>query len=221
MSPNAEEIERLISPERLTSYMTETKSHPPSALELYYGNQEVSGAVFGDLSRLEVMLRNVAHQTLSAHAAQIGASGPRYTNSAFFPGRPGRRSVQNIADARNRATSGRRTEKEGRVIAELTFGFWRFLCVRPYLTTLWVPTLSSAFPNHPVGNAREVRSDVESRMDRLHFLRNRVAHHEPIHRRSIARDQAAIADLARWISADGHLWIHGRSSVTDVLSQRP
>ena len=35
------------------------------------------------------------------------------------------------------------------MIAELNFRFWRYLCTQPYLTSLWVPVLAAAFPNHP------------------------------------------------------------------------
>ena len=101
------------------------------------------------------------------------------------------------------------------------FGFWRFLCVREYLTSLWVPALARAFPNHPTGNARQVRADVERHMERLHFLRNRVAHHEPIHRRSLTADTEAIAELALWVSVDGCDWIASRSTVRQMINERP
>jgi hypothetical protein len=82
------------------------------------------------------------------------------------------------------------------------FGFWRFLCAKDYLTSLWVPVLAAAFPNHPAGDVRTIRTDVEDHMQKLHFLRNRIAHHEPIHRRNLADDANAVDDLAAWMSAD-------------------
>jgi len=215
------EIERLVSSERLTSYMAATKGDLSAAIELYDWNQAISAAMFADLARLEVVVRNVIHQTLQDYVAAGGATTPWYTNATFFPGRAGQRSKQNIADAQYRATRNSRTETEGRVVAELMFGFWRFLCARQYLTTLWVPVLASAFPNHPTGNARQVRSDVEARMERLHFLRNRVAHHEPIHRRSLNNDRTAILELAEWISPDGCAWIGSRSNVDQAIKARP
>ncbi|GGQ47929.1 hypothetical protein ACFFKE_08505 [Streptomyces mutabilis] len=36
----------------------------------------------------------------------------------------------------------------GKVIAELSFGFWRFLLARQYKTNLW-PDLAGAFPYAP------------------------------------------------------------------------
>jgi hypothetical protein len=58
-------------------------------------------------------------------------------------------------------------------------------------------------------------------MQKLHFLRNRIAHHEPIHRRNLADDANAVDELAAWMSADARDWIASRSIVGATISQRP
>lgn len=84
----------------------------------------------------------------------------------------------------------------GKVIAELGSGFWRYLCEPAYHTSLWVPALTAVFALHPSArNTRRVRADVGDRMQRLHFLRNRIAHHEPIHRRDLAHDHDQLLDV--------------------------
>ena len=81
------------------------------------------------------------------------------------------------ADARRRARRGGVPETHGKVIAELMFGFWRFVLDARHSPTLWAPALRHAFPHlRP-----KVRTDVYDRVERLNALRNRVAHHEPIH----------------------------------------
>ena len=99
------EIERLVSSERLTSYTAATNNDLTAAIELYDWNQTVSAAIFGDLGRLEVVVRNVIHQTLRDHETQRGATTAWYTNAAFFPGRAGQKSKKNIAEARSRGES--------------------------------------------------------------------------------------------------------------------
>ena len=49
-----------------------------------------------------------------------------------------------VGDRRN---PGRETH--GRVIADLNFGFWRFLCEASHHTSIWVPCLAVVFPGHP------------------------------------------------------------------------
>ncbi len=79
-------------------------------------------------------------------------------------------------------------------MAELTFGFWRYLLARKHHTDLWVPGLHRAFPN--LLDAARKRREAEDRLEHLHFLRNRVAHHEPIHRRTLLKDYGELLDLA-------------------------
>jgi hypothetical protein len=62
----------------------------------------------------------------------------------------------------------------GKVIANLTFGFWRYLSSKGHEKTLWVPYLHTAFAS---GTSR---AGVDARIGRLHTVRNRVAHHESL-----------------------------------------
>lgn len=39
-------------------------------------------------------------------------------------------------------------------------------------------------------------------MKQLPFVRNRAAHHEPLHQRDLYQDLDAALDLTRWISPD-------------------
>lgn len=108
------------------------------------------------------------------------------------------------------------------MVAELSFGFWRYLCTKSYLTSLWVPVLADAFGNHPgAGDPRAVRSAVEDRIQRVHFLRNRVAHHEPVHHRHLEVDLHGIKEVAGWISTAANDWIVATSRVENVIHERP
>jgi hypothetical protein len=58
-------------------------------------------------------------------------------------------------------------------------------------------------------------------VERLHHLRNRIAHHEPIHRRNLVADhEDAIAALAA-ICGHTRSWAVDLSTVPDVLVRRP
>jgi hypothetical protein len=66
-----------------------------------------------------------------------------------------------------------------------------------------------------------VRQDVEERIENLRFLRNRIAHHEPIHQRSLQRDLSYVFELSGWICAESSAWITGESRTASVLARRP
>ncbi len=85
--------------------------------------------------------------------------------------------------------------------------------------SVWVPGLNTAFPlGH--SDIRRRRSDVEGALKRLHHVRNRVAHHEPIHTYDLRRTVTDARRLAGWISPDAAAWIAARERVTATWQQR-
>lgn len=211
-----------LTAERLRSYQVVSGGDVQRAIQLYDWNTEMSGALHEDLGRLEVVFRNAIDAALRGHGAGRHWPTVWYRRRQIFPGKLARRALQDIAAARSRATVGGLPEIHGKVIAELNFGFWRFLCASAYLTSLWVPALAAAFPHHPAsGDARTVRRDVDDRIQRLHFLRNRIAHHEPVHHRDLQHDLAHLQELVGWICPESRSWIVERSRSQAVLRRRP
>lgn len=211
-----------LTPDRLGSYLRATAGDLDQAITLYDWNISASGAFFEDIGRVEVVLRNALDQALEAFGARRGWATVWYQRAGLFPGPHGSRALEDIATARRRATRGGVPESHGKVIAELSLGFWRYLCTRPYLTSLWVPALAGAFPNHPaVRDPRSVRRDVDDRVQRVWFLRNRIAHREPIHERNLARDYANLVELCHWICTDTHAWVVSESRWPAVQGRRP
>jgi hypothetical protein len=216
-------IERRLTPARLHSYRVVCGGDRSAALALYDWNTQLSGALHEVLGMFEVVFRNALDRELRRLNRTKGRSSPWYQATDLFPGRQGQRAADEVRSARQRATRWwARPEEPGKVIAELNFGFWRFLCARHYLTSMWVPALAHAFPGHPAGERPDrVRSDVESRVQRLHFVRNRVAHHEPLHERDIGSDYADLLVVCGWICSESRRWIDATSRVRDVLAKRP
>jgi hypothetical protein len=120
-----------------------------------------------------------------------------------------------IADARRHATANGRTETAGRVVAELPFGFWRYLLASRYERTLWRTRLYHAFP----GQGR--RQAVYTKLAGIHQLRNRIAHHEPIHNRPLARLHEDALLVAEWACPGTRTWMADRSAVPRALASRP
>jgi hypothetical protein len=103
----------------------------------------------------------------------------------------------------------------GRVVAGLSFAFWRALFDRKY-DRLWVARLHGAFP---AGLGQ--RTEVAKLMSNLVPFRNRLAHHETIFRRPIASHYEEMLTLARVIDPEARTWIESVSRVERVLSERP
>jgi hypothetical protein len=154
---------------------------------MYVWNTRLTGAFHETLGAFEVIMRNVLDRQLTAyHQIVLAGDGCWYTYT-LMPWRS-KKIIDQIIKARAQATrNGNRPEIHGKVVAELTFGFWRYILAAPYQPTLWAPALRRAFPH--LGSQK--REAVYGPIDRLHALRNRVAHHEPIHGLNFSRHRQA------------------------------
>ncbi|GAA2893141.1 hypothetical protein GCM10010472_59700 [Pseudonocardia halophobica] len=103
----------------------------------------------------------------------------------------------------------------GKVIAELGFGFWRYLSSRRHHDDLWVPRLHTAF--RPGTDRRAVDEPVR----RLHELRNRVAHHEPLLGHDLAARHRDLLTVARLLSQPLHEYLHAHTRSANLIATRP
>ncbi|MHA6802054.1 hypothetical protein [Salinifilum ghardaiensis] len=102
---------------------------------------------------------------------------------------------------------------------------------RNYDELLWKPALHRAFPG-----ARGTRTGVRAALHRLHALRNRIAHHEPIihglRQPGAARSapdaysgpdelHGDLVTMLRWISPDVGEWLATCSRTSSILDRSP
>jgi hypothetical protein len=208
-------LERRLSVERLVPYRLAADNNLARAIRLYEWNADIGAAFWASLGHVEVLLRNAMHTQLTRWS--VGRHGdPRwYLDPDKLLSRP---ALADIDDARRRASRNGTPETPGRVVAELGFGFWRFLLASQYERTLWLPLLRHAFPGL---RGRGIRRDVHNTVADLHGLRNRIAHQEPIHNRSLATLHQKAIQTANWICPVTRRWIETRCRVPALLDARP
>jgi hypothetical protein len=205
--------DRLTS-ERLSPYDLLTRGRQAETLNLYEWNTAVSAAFYASLQAFEVVLRNALDRELTQWHSSRERPSHWYDDPAkvLDP-----RRHRDIAKAQARLWVNRRPATPGRIVAELNLGFWRSLLTSRYEQSLWTPALRHAFPSlRP-----QRRRDIGDRVTRLHLLRNRLAHHEPIHRRDLAADYADLLFVVGAICPRARAWIDQTSTVDLVLAQRP
>jgi Abi-like protein len=159
---------------RLTKYLSSTKNDIYSAIRLYTINSTVSSSLMVDIHYLEIALRNKFDLQLSV---LFGYNW--FSNNTFL----------SLLDSYNKKLLKKAVSKAsknlpagalpypGKVIAEITFGFWVYLTNSQFEHSLWVPALHKSFSS----SKPPKRSVFNSNLDRLRTLRNRIAHHEPIY----------------------------------------
>lgn len=219
-------IEAWLSAPRFAVYLTDAGGDRALALARYDWNARMAAALHHDLGHLEVGLRNAYDRALR-HRDRPATQHWVYNPERHFPvrirtpkgGKPydsNGKTRENIekAIAEIARTSGNPHPDPGKVIAELNFGFWRYLTVNR-LDELWRTHLHRAFVR---GTNRHF---VDRRITRLHELRNRVAHHEPLLQTPLAARHTDILDVAARITPELRDHIAARSQALTVLAERP
>ncbi|CAB4641572.1 MAG: hypothetical protein F2612_05320 [Actinobacteria bacterium] len=214
----ASEIDELIqtklSTARLSSYMSVTGADLSNALDLYLWNGRAASAFLVLLGDVEVVIRNAWHEQLTLLSTTMNRTELWSENEFGFLRE---NSVQHIEAARQRLLQRGRTPAMNQLVAELNFGFWRFLVAKQYRTTLWPLAGKYAFPNIDPSQIQE----LSTVMGRLHDLRNRIAHHEPIHMRNLDRDFADCLWVIGGVCLTTKQWVESNSRVAGVLQERP
>jgi hypothetical protein len=200
-------VESAISIDRFQPYLVESGGDKLKALHRYERNTLLSEALYVPLHGVEIVIRNAFHTQLSK------CFGSRWfeeldTLNILDPHRSAMPPpiLQKLRSARDQLRRMGKSETGGRVVSELSFGFWTGICAKRYHTSLWTPCL-----HRPFNAPRPARSDVFERLDQIRGLRNRVAHHEPILSRDLAGDFDMIMETIRWICGASATWIEAIS----------
>ena len=207
--PVRDEMVRLLSVPRLSTYTDECDGNMKRALELYQWNLDVSGTLFTSIHYFEVALRNSIDSQLGKTFGT--ADSPWFDQDSIGLTDSTRR---NIASAKRTVTKAGREIVPGRVVAELSLGFWWSLLADGYNRTLWAPALKQAF-----SNAR--RETLHAEIDEIRKLRNRIAHHEPLIHSDLNAEYTRILGTAERIAPRLAWWIDATSSLSTVLARRP
>jgi len=207
-----------------------TNGNQKDALRLYQWNVDLSGAVYEALHMFEVILRNSMDQQLCTwNATQLERGTGRVHSSDWLmdPSHLLRRLTgDDITKANNRAHSALRSGKPGGrrpghpdVLAQISFGTWRFLLPDRDAgrQLLWSQALQHAFPH-----LTEKPADLVTRVNGVYRIRNRVAHLEPLLKSGVVRrEYNSMRSVLRAIEPVCEEWFTSRQRVTSTLRTRP
>jgi Abi-like protein len=214
-------VERWLSKARHAVYLSAAGADTDRALARYEWNAQLSAALMRDLAHLEVGLRNAYDAAIVGH--WTGSDHWTWSSNRLFPPlfrtRHGRRVDVNERrrdQLDSACAQAGPAAPPGKVIAELPFGFWRYLSSAAHEKTIWVRYLHHAFPP---GTDR--KTEVDDRVVQLHSLRNRVAHHEPLLRENIAAHVTAILSLTHLFLPQLAQQIAATSATVTILNARP
>lgn len=199
-------LDLTISKDRLGAYLRLAKGNRKKAIQFYELNNSVSEALFGVIRGAEIALRNSIHNVLTAELGK-----PDWYDHLPFLG-PWEKD--SIAKAKDSIRKRNKKCTPGRVIAELTLGFWCGITSKKYDSRLWVPNLHKAFPHCRLG-----RKKANARLEQIRRLRNSIAHHECILHVGLARKHSEVLETVGWICPDTLNWVEANSTFEARLKE--
>lgn len=211
-------VQQRLSPARLAPYLATANRDLDQGLALYLWNTQMSAALFEGLQHAEVVLRNALSDQLAILRQNAGHPDGKWfwhdTDPWFNPWwQP--EMLRLLKDACRKLEKRQRPLTTGGIVAELSFGFWRYLLTSHYVSSLWTPALRHAFPK---GLDRD---DARKLVEEINLLRNRIAHHEPIYRRDLETDAMRIEQLLDWLCPTTAQWALANNRVADLWAQKP
>lgn len=205
--------DRIISRERLEPYLNYHKNDLSKAIAHYKSNILISESFYPLLAVLEIGLRNSIDYQLTK----------RFNDKEWYDNRDfvkiaTRFQIDRISQARTNIYSEKKEITPGRIISELSFGFWTSLFDTKFEMTLW-KNLRLAFPNCPK-NIRK-RKTMSSKFNGIRKLRNRIFHHEAItwNLKVLDSYKDEIIQGIEWLNEDLLEWIVELNHVEETISK--
>ena len=191
-----QQIENILHTERIDAYRQDGADHTIT-LSRYLLNMALSESLYPALQFAEIALRNAVHRELSA----------RCGTDAWYDSPLARLTSwqqDEVAEAKDSLRKHRKPLTPGRIVAELTFGFWTGFFNNSHARTGIGSYLSkNAFPHAPA--TEQYQAKLDKRWLEIRDLRNRVFQHERIlHWKDLEARHQAILEIIAWMSPELH-----------------
>lgn len=170
------EFELIFTHARMSRYLQACHGNSKKAMTLYRKNLKLTQELFTVLSCFEIALRNLideeATKSLGSDWLKDGAE-----NGGVFDNRACSLTAKNINDAIKNLSP----YNHNKLIAELGFGFWRYMFARSQFRATGRIFLN-IFPSKPRSTpSMQYNSNyIFNQLANINDIRNRMAHHEPI-----------------------------------------
>ncbi|MGE4290563.1 MAG: Abi family protein [Desulfovibrio sp.] len=197
-----------LSQARLDGYKRYSGDSDFDCLLRYLWNSKLSESLYILLQNLEVALRNRMHDALTL-----------YYRTEYWFDRPSllREYQQNqVMEAKRKVRDPR--APAGKIVAELSFGFWAALIAKKYAASLVPALLRFCFSQ--VDRPYRQQQYLANVLDGLRQLRNRIFHHEPVwYYQDLPEKHRDALQLILWLSPELFRMSYRLSRFREIYSQ--
>lgn len=175
-----EQYSSTYSVERLKSFVYSNNDTMEDVIKRYADNMIISQSLYPALCTLEIILRNAIDTVLKTYISKDWID-KEVSNRHFFLDESDHILVKNAYEITKKDC--RQSSKEitnGKIIANLNFGFWTNLCVKKYSPRIWnrMECFKGVFVNYP--NHKPEIAVISKKLYSVRKFRNRIFHYEQI-----------------------------------------
>ena len=206
-------IKRIFSTERLEPYLCYHDNDFEKSLLHYKANIKISEAFYPLLSILEIGLRNnFDYQLKRLFQNEQWHEDPQFIKIVS------RFQIERISEARTSILREKKQVTSGKIISELSFGFWTSLLDSRFERTLW-KNLRLSFPNCPKSIRK--RKTMSSKFNGIRKLRNRIFHHESIswNIEALQNYRNEIVEGIDWLDKDLVNWCEDLMHINQTIEE--
>lgn len=198
---------------RAGKYLSVCSGDPALATRLYLWNIELVSAMWWCLHPFEVVLRNAVAGHLKSRYRDEWFHDPRFIDIASDTDKQRLNSAR-----RDFQKKYRRDPSPDDMVASLSLGFWVSAISKHYDVALAWKTNFRAMAAH---DPRLSRSEAHARAQNLQYLRNRLAHLEPVHHLDLRAYRGDALTITAAISPVAASWLARHCTLEDTLRRKP
>lgn len=222
MTINKEDLKRYtntLSVERLLSFKVDENDTIDMLIQRYKTNLRISQALYPELSTLEITLRNAIDSMLKSCISQTWLED-EIRQQKILTDHEHEMLLTAYNDIRKQYPNSNFTL--GKVIANLTFGFWTNLCSKRYNAIIWTKkwAFKSVFVNYPVNLQQQIHV-LSLRLRAIRYLRNRIFHYEPIFKKpqNTLKMYNEIMEIISYLPTDNSDILKDTSTFLDIYNE--
>jgi hypothetical protein len=218
------DFESIMTPARMNRYLLACGGNTRKAMTLYRKNLQLTQEMFTVISCFEVALRNAIDAKVTPTLGNDWLRNAAMAGGVFDNPRC-RLTRDNINDAIGKL----RVYSHYKLVAELGFGFWRFMFAQNQFNATG-RILLRVFPSKPTSTPTIQYNNtyIFNQLAQLNDIRNRMAHHEPIcflpqqpvKNTTYARQNYnLILQLFQWMQIDEAALLYGLDHIHTVCNE--
>lgn len=201
-------LKKSISDERLAVYRADGVDDT-TAIARYIYNIALCKSLYPLINIFEITLRNGIDKALENYFNQ-----PDWNNVIQLQ----QTEVMMINDALLKIKRQGKKYSHGRLVAELTLGFWVALMGRKYNTQgFQFAVIKSCL--HSCPSNQKSSAAIQKNLSEIRFLRNRIAHHERIaHWKDLKQKHDLLMDFIKWLNPEMYKIAYEKDTFDEVYN---